>query len=237
MAAVGKRGMRCFLSVLNSPKKLKITPRMKPISLLLLGLLLGPLAASAADAPKGFDTNGVDFYLPQTATAGRVSLDDLATYTNKLQDVCAAYFANSEAAEDLDIDVAVRPGPESRVWLVSLATPPADKRLADLRAKLLAVVPPPVHDGPVALSIHGVIAGGNDDPPTKPGKPPQLPGDWQTVILRSRTSRPVTFDEMLNLVWNGPPAAAPVSISNYLGIAVLLILGVIIWIRYRRQNR
>jgi hypothetical protein len=223
------------LGVLNCEKKLKITLRMKPISLLLLGLLLGPLAAQA-DTPKGFDTNGVDFYLPQTATAGRASLDDLATYTQKLQSVCDAYFANTTAPDDLDIDVAVKPGPQSRVWLVSITAPPADQRLADLRAKLLAVTPPPVHDGPVAFSIHGIIAGGNDQPPTKPGQPPQLPEDWKTVILKYRTTKPVSFDDMINLVWDGPPPATSHSFGNYVGIAALIIVGVLWGINYRRNN-
>ena len=210
--------------------------RMKSLSILLLGLLVGPLAAGAADAPKGFDTSGVDFYLPQKVTAERASLDDLADYTKRLQAVCEAYYANSTAADDVDIDVAVRPGPQSRVWLISLAPPPADQRLADLRQKLESVPPPPVKGGPVALSIHAIIAGGNDQPPTKAGTPPQMPDDWKTVYIRSRNSKPVTFDDMVNMVWAGPVPLAPKPIADYLGIGVLVIIGIISAVQYRRRN-
>jgi hypothetical protein len=215
---------------------LNLMQRMKPISILLLGLLLAPLAAQALDTPTGFDTSGVDFYLPQSATAGRASLDDLATYTKSLQDVCTTFFANSTAAEDLDIDVAVRPGQESRVWLVSLVKPPADERFANLRQQLAAVPPPPVHDGPIALSIHGVIAGGNDQPPTKPGAPPQMPDDWKTVYIKTRNSKPVTFDDMINMVWDGPVPLETKPIADYLGIGVIIIITVISIVGYRRRN-
>ncbi|HTB64148.1 MAG TPA: hypothetical protein VK737_11250 [Opitutales bacterium] len=158
----------------------------------------------AQDAPKGFVSEGVDFYLSPQQTSERASLDDLATYTKALQGVCETYFANTTTAEDLDIVAAVRPGPDSRVWLISLAPPPANDRLADLRAKLDKVPPPPVNGGPVALSIHGVIANGNDKPPSKDGGPPQMPDEWKTIILQHQKTKPVSFDEMLGLVWSGP---------------------------------
>ncbi len=209
---------------------------MKPFFLLSLALFLSPLASQAVDIPKGFDTAGVEFYLPQAATVGRASLDDLATYTKKLQDVCETYFANTTAPDDLDIVAAVKPGPQSRIWLISLAPPPADQRLAALRQKLAAVEPPPVHDGPIALSIHGLIAGGNDQPPTKPGKPPQMPDDWKTVLLQNRTAKAVTFDELMDVVWDGPPHTSSVNIPNLIGMVLLVIFGIVFAIRYRRKN-
>jgi hypothetical protein len=177
---------------------------MRCLSILLLGLFLGPFAAEAQDAPKGFVSEGVDFFLPPQQTAQRATLDDLATYTKALQGVCETYFANTTTAENLDIVAAVRPGPESKVWLISLLPPPADDRLADLRAKLNKVPPPPVNGGPVAFSIHGVIAGGNDKPPSKDGGPPQMPDEWKSVILQHQKTKPVNFDEMLGIVWAGP---------------------------------
>jgi hypothetical protein len=228
--------MICFLSVLNSRKMLTLTLRMKPIFLLLLGFLLGPLVVQAVDLPKGFDTNGVDFFLPQAATAGRASLDDLATYTRKLQDVCETFFANTTTPDDLDIVAAVKPGPQSRIWLISQAPPPADVRLAALRQKLAAVEPPPVHDGPIALSIHGLIAGGNDQPPTQPSRPPQMPDDWKAVLLKNRTAKPVAFDDMIAIVWNGPPHTSSVNIPNLIGITLLVIIGIVFAVRYRRNN-
>jgi hypothetical protein len=225
------------LSVLNFQKMLKSGLRMKSFSIRWLAWLLIPLTALAADAPRGFDTNGVDFYFPRQYTAERVSLDDLATYTKSLQDVCTLYFANTSAPEDLDIDIAVKPGPKSRVWFVSLASPPADQRFVALRQKLEEVEPPPVRNGPIALSIHGVIAGGNDLPPTKPGQPPQMPQDWKTVMLRSRGTRPLTFDEMIDLVWNGaPPPVTTSHYGDYLGIAALVVIAIIWARRYRERN-
>jgi len=209
---------------------------MKSFSIRRLAWLLIPLTAAAADVPKGIDTNGVDFFLPRQVTAQRVSLDDLATYTKSLQDICELYFANATAPEDVDIVVAIKPGPKSRVWFISLASPPADQRFVALRQKLEAVEPPPVRSGPIALSIHGVIAGGNDLPPTKTGQPPQMPEDWKTVMLRSRGNRPLTFDDLIPLVWDGAPAVSTNHFGDYIGIVALVVIGVL-WARnYRRRN-
>ena len=176
---------------------------MKRLRLLLAATVLFPLAVRADDTPKGFDTAGVDFYLSQQETAAHVSLDDLATYTKAVQDACAAYFANSTTPEDIDIVVAVKPGPESRVWLISMAQPPADQRFADLRVKLAKIDPPPVHDGPVAFDVHGVVAGGNNQPPTTKQGQPEMPQIWRAAILRAQQAyKPINFNQMLDQAWN-----------------------------------
>ena len=145
----------------------------------LFGLLLGPMAVLAADAqppdaPKAFETMGVELYLKKDIVAQRASNDDLAAYTKALQSAAEDYFAGRKDnwQEDLDIVVAIKPGNQSRVWLVSRVFPEPDDRLSDLRDKLAAVPPPPVNGGPVAFCIHSQVAGGNNKPPSKMGSPP-----------------------------------------------------------------
>ncbi len=148
---------------------------MKTPLLCLLGLLLAPLAALAADAPaspaaaaptdpapagqaaaaatpvKGFETTGLDLYRSREETLQRASNNDMAAYTKQLQAVCEDFFANATLSENLAIVAAIKPGPESRIWLISSRTDKLDARLTSLRDKLAAVTPPPVNTGPVVF--------------------------------------------------------------------------------------
>ena len=104
----------------------------------LSGLLLCPLAVLAEDtpaavapaagtsmpdapvveAPKAFETEGVELYIKKDIMAQRASNDDLAAYTKALQGVADDYFTAQKDPwrEDLDIVVAIKPGPIARVW-------------------------------------------------------------------------------------------------------------------------
>jgi hypothetical protein len=223
----------------------------------LFGLLLCPVAIFAADAPapaaatdapaveapKAFETMGVELYLKKNIVAQRASNDDLAEYTKALQSAAEEYFTGKKDnwREDLDIVVAVKPGPLSRVWLVSRVFPEPDDRLSDLRDKLAAVPPPPVNGGPVAFCIHTQVAGGNLLPPSKLGSPP-FPKEWSDALAKSGSTKPLAFDDMLVLVSAAPTTTTWQNISGPLllgGFAVSVVVAVsyLTWRNKQRRRR
>lgn len=229
--------------------------------ILLFGLLLSPLTVLAADAPapdaataatttaatteapKPFETMGVELYLKKDVMAQRASNDDLATYTKALQSAAEDYFSAQKDPwrEDLDIVVAIKPGPQSRVWLVSRVFPEPDDRLSDLRDKLNAVPPPPVTGGPVAFCIHTQVAGGNDKPPSKIGSPP-FPKEWSDALAKAGSTKPLAFDDMMALVSSAPLTSTWAKISGPLmlgGFAVAAVVGVAFmsWRKRKAQRR
>jgi hypothetical protein len=209
----------------------------------LCGLLLSPLAglaaeAPAADAPPVFDTTGVDLYLPQKVMAQRVSVDDMATYTKALQAAAEDYFTSQKDPwkEDLAIVVAVKPGPQARVWLVSWVLPDPNDRLAALRDKLAAIPPPPVTGGPVAFCIDVAIAGGNGKPPSTAGSPP-MPKEWTDALAKGASNKPVPFDDLMALIGATPPVNSWDKQAGQLMIGGFMIFVVIAAFFFYQRNR
>jgi len=236
---------------------------MKPSPLILFGLLLGPFLAQAADAPatsaasapaavssaapagtarataaivKGFETTGVDLYRSKEETAKRASNDDLAAYTKRLQAACEEFFANATVAENLAIVAAIKPGPESRVWLVS-SREPLEERLNPLHDKLAAIPPPPVNVGPVAFCIYGRVNGGWGKELKGPTNYPPLPQAWKDVLAQSKDGAPVLFDEMLLAAWSGPSRALPLNWATLVAMAALILSAVCAMLAFMRRNQ
>src|SRR5688572_28028433 len=93
---------------------------MNPLHIAAVTLVSLPFLALAADAPKGFATESVNIgYLPESALAERVKVEDLAEYLKKLQATCTEFFADTTTPENLDVVTAVTPRGQTRVWLVS----------------------------------------------------------------------------------------------------------------------
>jgi hypothetical protein len=225
----------------------------------LSGLLLCPLAvlaenapaavapaagtsmpdAPAVEAPKAFETEGVELYIKKDIMAQRASVDDMAAYTKALQGVADDYFTAQKDPwrEDLDIVVAIKPGPIARVWLVSRIFPEPDDRLSDLRDKLAAVPAPAVNGGPVAFCIHSEVAGGNRQPPSKLGAPP-FPKEWMDALAKAGINKPIPFDDLMALVSSTPPVnrwnqiSGPLMMGGFV-VAVLVGLG----FNYRRNRK
>jgi len=210
--------------------------------LVLIGLLISPLAAlaadaPAADAPKVFETTGVELYLKKEVMAQRASNDDMATYVKALQAAAEDFFIAQKEPwkEDLDIVVAVKPGPQARVWFVSWVLPAPDDRLSVLRAKLAAIPPPPVNSGPVAFCIHTQIAGGNGKPPSAVGSPP-IPQEWKDIAAKAGTAKPLAMDDLLALIGTAPPANTWDATAGRMMVGGFLIFVVIAGIFFVRRN-
>ncbi len=212
----------------------------------LSALLLCPLAVLAADAPatdpaKVFESTGVELYLKKDVMAARASNDDLATYTKALQGAAEEYFAAQKEPwkEDLDIVVAVKPGPQARVWFVSWVLPDPDERLSALRTKLAAVPPPPVNGGPVAFCIHTQIAGGNDKPPSKMGSPP-FPKEWTDALANVHATKPVPFDDLMAMIGTTPVVNAWDEKAGKLmvgGFLIFVVLAAVLFVRRDKKSR
>jgi hypothetical protein len=215
----------------------------------------------ATDASVGFDTAGVDLYLPKETAAQRATPEDLATYTMLLQGACADFFAQATTPEDLDIVVAVRSGQRSRVWFIAslganaTASPDAVRAkletegrepfpgssapaLDGLRAKLDAIVPPEVTGGPIAFAIRGRIAGGATKTPIQPGAPP-TPQEWKDVLDTIKTNQPLPFDDTLELVWpdNESSHSDAANIGKIVfGLGLVALFAFRIWLRRRGKR-
>ncbi len=231
---------------------------MKPTLRLLFGLLLAPLAGWAADAPanpatsvptgaaapattasaskftaatpvKGFETTGLDLYRSREETLQRAANNDMATYTKNLQATCEQFFANASLSENLAIVAAIKPGPESRIWLISTRSATLDDRLAPLRDELAAIPPPSVNGGPVAFCLYGRVNGGFGKE-LKGANYPPLPQAWKDVLAQSQNSAPVPFDALVLAAWN-PPSVNWALIVSMVAIVLSAVCAVLAFMR------
>jgi hypothetical protein len=130
----------------------------------------------------------------------------ISGYAKRLDEVCAGYFAKTETPETLQIVVALKPGKQSRVWLISSVLPGDDKSRADLIKKLEAVDPPDPHGGSFVFALTGEIAGGDGKKPD--GKSPPIPQEWEDAA--KTLTPPIEIpDGFLSVVWPDAPESTP----------------------------
>lgn len=158
-------------------------------------------AAPAADGAKGFQTVGVQLYLPNDAMQKRVpNVQALATFIKAVQQICTEHFASSEIADSLAIVVAIKPGNQARYWFVSSRYTP-DGDFDTLRAKLAKIPAPTVVGGPVTFAIQSSIAGGA---PKTLSKELPIPKEWKVAAQATNSKEPLRVpDGFLKLVWPG----------------------------------
>jgi hypothetical protein len=149
---------------------------MRNIFIFFSAALVGLSGLFAADAVKGFETENLVLYQPDSVLHERVSsIEDLAGYVRRLQEVCENFFVTAKTPETLHIVVALKPGKQSRIWFVSSTLSPGDVKRESLRLNLEAVTPIDVQHGPVAFAISARIAGGD-------GSVSRGAGDYQPPI-------------------------------------------------------
>ena len=231
---------------------------MNPPLRLLIGLLLAPLAGWAADAPanpsasmpagyaapaaagsagsaatatpvKGFETTGLDLYRSREETLQRAANNDMATYTKNLQAACEQFFANATLSDNLAIVAAIKPGPESRIWLISTRSTTLDDRLTPLRDELAAIPPPPITGGPVAFCLYGRVNGGFGKE-LKGATYPPLPQAWKDVLAQSKGGAPVPFDTLVLVAWD-PPSVNWALIVSMVAIVLSAVCAVLAFMR------
>lgn len=167
-----------------------------------------PVASTAA---QEFSFGPVDvsfgFGLTKVATyqAGDVLLrrmppkPDLQAYLNGLTAVAHRFFVGEPKPENLDIIVMLRPGRRSRVWLRSSRRSGAAPELAPLRSLLEAVPPAAVAEGPVAIALLGIIAGGDGPRGEADARP--VPDEWKERQKALPEPLPYSSDAFMDLVW------------------------------------
>jgi hypothetical protein len=179
---------------------------MKAIILALFTFLAVSSATFALDAAKGFETDSVVLYQPNSVLQARLgSVTDLAAYIKQVQAACSEFFATATNPENFHIVVAVRPGNRSRVWFISSVLPATDFSRDPLRKKLEAISPCDVRSGPVAFAIAAKLAGGNGKIPKggeKDFRPP-IPKEWSDAQI-AKNSGPVP-DCYLDVIWPDKP--------------------------------
>jgi len=124
---------------------------------------------------------------------------DLQAYLNALTAVTHRFFVGDPKPENLDIVVMLRPGRRSRVWLRSSRRPGADPALAPLRALLEAVPPAAVAEGPVAVALQGIIAGGDGARAEADARP--VPDEWRERQQALKEPLPYSSDAFMDLIW------------------------------------
>lgn len=167
---------------------------MKRVTLLLVCLNISTAVALAAS--PGFETEQIVLYQPSDVLEERIAdMAKLSDYIKRLQDVCQRFFATAASPETLDVFVAVRPGRQSRIWLVSSVQSPLDTKRKSLRTQLEKVKPCDVTGGSIAFAIAARIAGGDGKKRTDIS----MPLEWQKAA--ERKSNVVIPDGILDSVW------------------------------------
>ena len=95
-----------------------------------------------------------------------------------------------------DVVLVVKPRGRAKAWVCAEAPP---EHFAVVQSELEQVVPPPVHDGPIALALRG---GPNSDP-ANPSRP-LFPREWQEAASTAAAAlgkEQLTTDEVISYVW------------------------------------
>ena len=168
---------------------------MKHLVLPLLCLIASSLTSVAASS--NYQAEQLVFYQSGDVIEERLpDFSKLSDYIKRLQDASQRFFATNAKPEMLDIVVAVRPGRQSRIWIVSSVNQ-SDAKHQSLRSELEKVKPCDVRNGPIAFAIAGKVAGGDGK---KRISSTPMPVEWQRAVDRSKGSV-VIPDGILDTVW------------------------------------
>ncbi len=184
---------------------------MKPTTALLalLPALVWTLPAPAQDSaakPPAFKTSQIFLYQQDDVLRARLSgLEEFSKYITTVEEACNAHFLQSGKPETLYVVAAVKPGRTSRFWFISTSRTDL-KELEPLRARLAAIPPFEVREGPVMVGMAGLIAGGDgrllpeDDEHTPP-----IPQEWKDAA-KNRKDSGTGPESLLSAAWPDSPA-------------------------------
>ncbi|MBB5661068.1 hypothetical protein [Brevundimonas halotolerans] len=122
--------------------------------------------------------HSITLYLPGEVIEPRVPAGILATYVGALKERATIEFsAHSHAGVSGVIVVMIKPGQESRSWLVT-GTPVQTEIRDSIEQAFEAVVAPNVSGGPVVFGLVFSAWGGGEPPP---GMPMPIPESWNVL--------------------------------------------------------
>ena len=176
---------------------------MKSQALILLSLAaMLSTPAMGTSTRGGFMLTSVALYQPDPVLRERMGADatPLSTYLKALQAEASAVFSNAGggAGTSGSIVVAVKPGGQSRVWLVL----GQNKLNAALRGALItrlqAVQPVVAVTGPIAFALN-FNAWGAGTPILQPGEHVPIPEEWKAAMKGQPAG--VIPDAPLRVLW------------------------------------
>lgn len=180
---------------------------MKLPRLALFVVLAAPLLGSPGKLAN------LVLYQPDTVLKERLGPDanPLALYAVQLQAKIGS-LAESPVPELLDIVVVVKPGRQSRVWLVSSLASPPDR--SALKHELEALPPVEVKNGPVIFALSYTFNNAEPKKTGAAGYQPPLPTEWQEKG-KGATGPLIVPDGFMPLVWpDEEKASAPAANRN-----------------------
>jgi hypothetical protein len=154
------------------------------------------MAAAFAHAAEPYVKHNVVLLQPSAVLEARVSsVDAMAEYIRAVEAAAAQAVRASASQRPAAgfIVIAVRPGPQARVWLDFDAPPPFDTGRA-LVASIAAVKPFEVRDGPVVFALK---VGLWDAFETKRLAP--APAEWKAATRNA--GRQLEIDALIEQVW------------------------------------
>lgn len=166
--------------------------RMRMLRLLIGLLLVLPLGGLAQEQPA-FLVTRVGSYHDDGVLAQRVGADgaaELTRYVDAIVRSIGDHVVARPRARGLSVAlvVAIRPGRQSRAWLVTAGDPLPDGLEAEFIARALAVPPPALSAGPVAFYLVCELWGGGR-PVISDSDPYPVPAEWLEALRRSGGGR------------------------------------------------
>jgi hypothetical protein len=156
-----------------------------------------PASAAIARAPEPFTKHNVVLLQPSAVLEARVSsIDAMAEYIRAVEAAAKEAVLSSASKRPAAgfIVLALRPGPRAKVWLDFDAPPPSFDTSRALVAKIAAVKPFEVRDGPVVFALKVGLWDAFESKRIAPS-----PAEWKAVTKKSGQQPEV--DALIEQVW------------------------------------
>jgi hypothetical protein len=155
---------------------------------------------------QGFKMDSVIEYQPNEVLIDRLPPNErMKQYIRQVTEAAHNFFVGDTKPETLSLIFLFGPSGRRRLWLVSSVRPDDPPELAPLEKLILAVPTLEVRNGPVAICMTGVIAGG-DGAQRAIGefRRNPIPEEWRAVAKTMDNPPPFSSDEFLNRLLEKP---------------------------------
>jgi hypothetical protein len=171
----------------------KLGTHMK-LTMRLVVLLFALAFADIAFAKAPYEMKDIVLLQPESVLQERISVDTLGAYIRSVNASAAEVLAGRDYKPTGGfLVVAIRPGNQSAVWIDTDPVLPTDLS-RELVARLRAIAPPTVGDGPVVFAVRVSLWGGA--PSTKNTPSPEA---WEREA--KAIGRPLEVGELVERVW------------------------------------
>lgn len=156
-----------------------------------------PVPAPAEAAGTTWMNEGVVLYMPDKVMKARIKVEDMAPYM-KAVDLASQRVIEAQEAQDGTsgmLLVAMRPGAQSKAWVVT-GEPPMTPQVSEAMIAAAEAVPvPPITTGTVLVGIKFHAFGGGQEPVSAG---PPIPRDWYDHFSKDGG---VLDDALMEKVW------------------------------------